>query len=334
MARVAKAQREGKSADERFGMAIEFLERQPKSYAGGQRDELIEQMKVMQTQAPLLEQMVSAINEDGDECQGFQVFAQIWGNLEAAEPKKQREARRNDGLAALARASAAAEQLRRKHRKERLTRGLSEAAGTGTPEPPVLLIEKKQRRGARPKMGGSRIGGLPDLPPSVEWPMFGRKKLPFLAQIDLSELPKATRGQKSFRPPDGWLYAFGLFDNDPKHKPHPISVFIHRGPRTALRRAKVPLDKEIWRDWGKQRAYEPVPVSLQPKPKRDKRIGGGSYASLLSAGWLFGEMDDVFGSAGEVADEAFLDGDDWINLLAIESVGSMQGDSTKRARRW
>ncbi|MBM3476681.1 MAG: DUF1963 domain-containing protein [Armatimonadetes bacterium] len=38
-------------------------------------------------------------------------------------------------------------------------------------------------------VGRSRIGGMPDLPPEVEWPTWNDQPLAFIAQISLSELP-------------------------------------------------------------------------------------------------------------------------------------------------
>lgn len=35
----------------------------------------------------------------------------------------------------------------------------------------------------------SRLGGAPNLPPSLEWPVWKDKPLPFVAQLDLAELP-------------------------------------------------------------------------------------------------------------------------------------------------
>lgn len=55
------------------------------------------------------------------------------------------------------------------------------------------------------QVGGSRIGGLPDLPDSIPWPTHEEQAMAFLAQINCSEL------DTEFAPclPDrGWLYFF------------------------------------------------------------------------------------------------------------------------------
>jgi hypothetical protein len=223
--------------------------------------------------------------------------------------------------------------------------GLSEEAGTGAPGPQAILyeaterlepIEKKLFNGKRKTiaqiqvaklkrdrlvleelpMGASRFGGVPDLPPGAPWPTYKGRKIPFLAQVDLS----AVKADKAPLPPDGWLYAFGLFDNDKSRRPSPVSVFHHRGPASKLVRAKQPSEGDIWPDWGNKRVYEVVPIRTDSKSKPGRKQNEPDR----TAGWLLGEMSGVFGTAGEQADYAMLDGDDWINVLAIKSVGSMQ----------
>ncbi|WP_127534392.1 YwqG family protein [Paenibacillus kobensis] len=51
-------------------------------------------------------------------------------------------------------------------------------------------------------VGGSKLGGVPDLPPQTEWPSWKQYSMSFIAQIDLSELPQPSplpeRGLLSF----------------------------------------------------------------------------------------------------------------------------------------
>lgn len=51
----------------------------------------------------------------------------------------------------------------------------------------------------------SRLGGLPNLPPAFEWPSWRDQPLPFIAQIDLRELPHAP---SIGLPASGCLYLF------------------------------------------------------------------------------------------------------------------------------
>src|SRR6185295_17906881 len=144
-------------------------------------------------------------------------------------------------------------------------RGPDFKMGGGKPEPRILLyqppddylsvpidpdkpmsvvdaaLEKRDRlRLKYLAMGASRFGGVPDLPADLPWPEFEGKKLPFLAQLDLAELPK------SLLPADGWLLVFGWADSP--HDKTPVCVLHHRGPREELKRAVTPREKEIWTD--------------------------------------------------------------------------------------
>jgi uncharacterized protein DUF1963 len=165
-------------------------------------------------------------------------------------------------------------------------------------------------------IGASRIGGLPDLPPGQQWPQHQGKKIPFVAQLNLADFPAA---HKLF-PADGHLFAFALISNDPQHRPAPISVFLNRGEASTFTRASAPAADAIWPDWGGERMYQLLPATAVPRG-RDATTGSHERGGKL--GWLFGEMSGVYGTAGELADQRFQDGDDWINLLAVESQGSM-----------
>jgi uncharacterized protein YwqG len=67
-------------------------------------------------------------------------------------------------------------------------------------EKPAVLLES----GASD--GFSKIGGLPDLPESVEWPAWKGKPLSFLCQIDLSSIPE--KSYFSGYPESGFLFFF------------------------------------------------------------------------------------------------------------------------------
>jgi Domain of unknown function (DUF1963) len=203
-------------------------------------------------------------------------------------------------------------------------RGTDFKTGAGQPQPEVKLYEppdesidadlsmaemhsELERIGARKldalPLGGSRFGGVPDLPPDLPWPEFRERKLPFLAQIDLSVMPK------SVLPPDGWLFAFGLCDNH--HTPTPIRVLYHQGPRDKLIRAARPAVREIWEDWEGNGTYDVVPLNAtKEKDWKD-------------CGQLLGEIDEEGEDAASVADSQDCSGDDWVTLMIIPSVGSM-----------
>ena len=74
-------------------------------------------------------------------------------------------------------------------------------------------------------LGGSRLGGLPDLPPSLAWPHVNGKPLTFVIQINLDEIAATMRrdpsgdttaagpDDRSLLPRHGWLWYFCDFES-------------------------------------------------------------------------------------------------------------------------
>jgi len=83
-------------------------------------------------------------------------------------------------------------------------------------------------------LGHSRIGGLPDLPRKKKWPEHKGKKLPFIAQLNLAQLPKTAH---ALLPRDGHLYVFARISNAEKQWPPPVSICVHRCKAEALVRS-------------------------------------------------------------------------------------------------
>jgi hypothetical protein len=167
----------------------------------------------------------------------------------------------------------------------------------------AALDRRDERRMMALPLGESRFGGVPDLPPGIPWPVFQGKKLPLLAQVDLSALPKSAL------PSDGWLYAFGLCDDH--HTPLPLQVIHHRGPRIELVRAARPGERELWKDWTGNRIYSVVPLKSSQEDGWD------------DCGHLLGKIKEEGENAAAVADAQDCSGNDWITLMIIPSVGSM-----------
>ena len=203
-------------------------------------------------------------------------------------------------------------------------------------------------------LGASRFGGVPDLPAEIAWPQIEDKKLLFLAQIDLAALP---RWERAPLPADGWLYAFVMFSTKEKIglPPWKVVVLHHRGPREALVRAEQPPEDEMWPEWGTEprEGYDHVPLvprlglsigldSLRDAglenladyvvddverviPRRDGDEGGYLLGhpgiGEESANAMVRELVSYGAWLGE--DEANA-ADDWMSLLTIYSVGSMQ----------
>ena len=87
------------------------------------------------------------------------------------------------------------------------------------------------------KPGDPRVGGVPDLPPGVDWPTHNGKHLTFVAQVDLSTLP---RWKDCPLPAAGWLWFFAAGD-------FPIaSTVLHwEGNAAALQRRPTPPDDSM-----------------------------------------------------------------------------------------
>ena len=341
--RATAALQKGEPADKAWQPVIYFLEAKPPTYHGGMRNRLLFQIRHMIS----LQTTLSAMGESSlaaSLANATQLGKPLTlGKVESEEEKQVRLKRQE---AEERRFEKEWDRRKAAHVKKRLAMGLSESAGTGKPSPEVLLHHAPLARLVNPKeplplnqmlkaiqaaekqrdaktlaklpRGASRLGGLPDLPPDHPWPTYKRKKLPFVAQINLSE---CSRTVHAILPKDGHLFAFALIDNVKSHRPSPCAVFLYRGAASDLVRAPQPADPDIWPDWGDIRQYEPLPATTKPKgrnpKKRSEKLGD-------TLGWLFGSMWDCFGTPGEVADERFLDGDDWITLLTCESVGTMQ----------
>jgi uncharacterized protein YwqG len=72
-------------------------------------------------------------------------------------------------------------------------------------KPSIRLTTQPVAMDALP-LGATRMGGVPDLPPDVEWPHRGDTPLAFIAQVRLSDV--STLDRDSLLPPTGWLCFF------------------------------------------------------------------------------------------------------------------------------
>jgi hypothetical protein len=177
-------------------------------------------------------------------------------------------------------------------------------------------------------IGASRVGGVPDLPPGVAWPTYDGKPVTFVAQIDLSELPREVG---ALLPAEGWLYAF--YDIDASVPAETGQVIYYRGERASLRRADWPAGAAHPDDPRNKTGpvvHEVAPVSFRvrgtaadekARALRAQRDAGQETAR--DAGHLLGEPGAIDETAGDIADYLDRSGDDWVNLLTVNSIGSM-----------
>jgi len=87
-------------------------------------------------------------------------------------------------------------------------------------------------------LGAIRLGGLPDLPPGVEWPMKDGILLEFVGQFRLADL--ALYDAEDRLPPTGMLYFFfdGMLTG--YGQPTRCAVLYYDGPLDALERREEP----------------------------------------------------------------------------------------------
>ena len=126
------------------------------------------------------------------------------------------------------------------------------------------------------RVGGTRLGGLPDLAAGASWPVWGGVSMAFLAQVDLAEMPQIA--DRALLPASGLLSVF--FDGD----------FDRQGlcsddegldGRTAVRVVHVPAGERLVRGaW---------PEDLCEWVRHPGRAAG------LAAMLTLPQSDDVFG---------------------------------------
>ena len=85
-------------------------------------------------------------------------------------------------------------------------------------------------------IGVSRIGGLPDLPATIAWPIHEGRVMSFLAQVNCSELESGFTQQL---PQTGWLYFF-MDTPDVWMRGIPHHVIYFDGPADELRQITLP----------------------------------------------------------------------------------------------
>lgn len=100
--------------------------------------------------------------------------------------------------------------------RERLNRaGLARKAGAIlTVAAPCVWLDSRREEDAAIPAGASKLGGLPDLPSGVEWPMWRDQPMAFIAQIRLDEA--ALYDDEGILPATGQLSIFFATDGEPK----------------------------------------------------------------------------------------------------------------------
>jgi uncharacterized protein YwqG len=107
---------------------------------------------------------------------------------------------------------------------------------------PVLKFRTLPETKNKLPLGSSKLGGNPDLPVGISWPVNDGRPLDLLVQLDLAELPK--RFVEGALPERGWLYFFYDLKQRPwgfdvSHR-HGWRVLFYDGDRKILGRRSRP----------------------------------------------------------------------------------------------
>ncbi len=107
---------------------------------------------------------------------------------------------------------------------------------------PVLKFRTLPETKKKLPLGSSKLGGNPDLPVGISWPVNDGRPLDLLLQLNLAELPR--RFVESALPARGWLYFFYDLKQHPwgfdvSHR-HGWRVLFYDGDRKALGRRRRP----------------------------------------------------------------------------------------------
>lgn len=204
----------------------------------------------------------------------------------------------------------------------------------------VIFRETKQHddEDASP-VGCCKIGGLPDLPDALQWPTHEGKGLPFVAQLDLSTLP---RWQDCPLPTSGYLWLFALVNDD--HYPPLTAVLFAEATAGDLKRRALP--EAMHGDWSDYTLYDAAEVAGEVSLSIDLEQTLGDdydddevfdalhelidtfntsdrYDGSQPAGQMLGTMNFPDETPAGLAEMFGKDGDDWMSLVEVQSVGSM-----------
>jgi hypothetical protein len=174
-------------------------------------------------------------------------------------------------------------------------------------------------------IGGSRLGGLPDLPEHVEWPRGPNAPLSFIGQIDLADVAPSA--------PDGSLPKEGLlsFFYDIAEMPWGASLderasvaVLYSAPGTPLARRDKPRDLVAPHQYAHVE-LTPTPVRAEaeltlpfPRTKEFRALGIGDAE-------VDGYWDDVWGAMTKVWPGG---GEPFHRMLG--HADAIQGDMTRR----
>lgn len=121
----------------------------------------------------------------------------------------------------------------------------------------VTRVELSHGADAELRLGASKLGGRPDLPASVDWPVLRGSPLSFVAQVDLDSV--AVMDPSGVLPSSGLLSFFYSIDHPSESDGAPEGVVVFTEAGTSLSRREFP------RALGFANRYAAVPFAGEPE---------------------------------------------------------------------
>lgn len=160
---------------------------------------------------------------------------------------------------------------------------------------PAVVLDADEQSG-KSAIGRSRIGGDPDLPDDITWPVKKHKQLSFLAQINLGGMPRALGGAL---PEKGMLWffydvgseAFGMEPSD-----RGSWAVLYREDAQNLQRRDPPKGAERFSECSLGFRYELTPLDPEAIPRYPLQLTKSeseSYSDLIQQ---YAETHDLGGS--------------------------------------
>lgn len=181
----------------------------------------------------------------------------------------------------------------------------------------------------------SKFGGLPVVPPKFEWPTDNGKPIPFLLQIDFSEIN--PKGELKIFPQSGLLYAFLEEIVDEDYDLRHIKRILFFDTAENLVTANEPRDlnikyKEIFVSPYFFKTYPDIQDCDEALDICCARPHGGMDDAYHSLCWETREYHLMGGWPSHVQDGGFMkdcresEDDNWLLLLQIKSEYSKDGE--------
>lgn len=124
-------------------------------------------------------------------------------------------------------------------------------------QPCIRLRTRRAEEDAPLPLGSTRIGGLPDMPPGVEWLTLNGRPREFVAQINLSEV--APFDKTGVLPDNGLLLFFyqSYFAGGDGESEQHDAILFYDGDLALLTRTNYPTELKDWQ------RYPPCTVTIE-----------------------------------------------------------------------